>query len=52
MKRQVNERLRKIGKKIKQEYGAESVILFGSHAKGAATEDSDVDLLVVAATKE
>jgi predicted nucleotidyltransferase len=52
MKRAVNERLRRIGKKIKQEYPAERVILFGSHAKGMATKDSDVDLLVVAPTKE
>jgi predicted nucleotidyltransferase len=52
MKREVNERLRRIGKRIKQEYRAETVILFGSHAKGVATEDSDVDLLVVASTTE
>jgi predicted nucleotidyltransferase len=52
MKRALNKRLRKIGKRIKQDYGAESVILFGSHAKGVATADSDVDLLVVAPTKE
>jgi predicted nucleotidyltransferase len=27
---------------------AESVILFGSHAKGTAHKDSDVDLLIIA----
>ena len=52
MTRELNKQLRKIGKRIKQEYGAERVILFGSHAKGGATADSDVDLLVVAPTKE
>ena len=52
MTREMNRRLRRIGKKIKQEYRAERVILFGSHARGDATEDSDVDLLVVAPTKE
>ena len=52
MKREPNRRLRTIGKKIKQEYRAERVILFGSYARGDATEDSDVDLLVVARTKE
>ena len=52
MKRQLNRQLKTIGKKIKQEYRAERVILFGSHARGDATEDSDVDLLVVAPTKE
>jgi len=48
----MDKRLHTIGNKIKQEYRAERVILFGSHARGDATEDSDVDLLVVAPTKE
>jgi len=52
MKREMNKRLHTIGNKIKQEYRAERVILFGSHARGDATEDSDVDLLVIARTKE
>jgi len=52
MKREMSKRLHIIGNKIKQEYRAERVILFGSHARGDATEDSDVDLLVIARTKE
>jgi uncharacterized protein len=52
MTRELNKRLHTIGSKIKKEYRAERVILFGSHARGDATEDSDVDLLVVAPTKE
>ena len=52
MTRELNTRLQTIGKKIKKGYHAEKVILFGSYAKGNATEDSDVDLLVVAPTKE
>ena len=52
MKREMNKRLHTIGNKIKRDYRAERVILFGSHARGDATEDSDVDLLVVAPTKE
>jgi len=52
VKRELNRHLQTIGKKIKQEYHAERVILFGSYARGDATEDSDVDLLVVARTKE
>jgi len=52
MKRELNKRLQTIGKKIKKEYRAEKVILFGSYAKGNASEDSDVDLLVIAPTKE
>jgi predicted nucleotidyltransferase len=52
MKRALNRRLQTIGKKIKKEYRAEKVILFGSYAKGNASQDSDVDLLVIAPTKE
>jgi Predicted nucleotidyltransferases len=52
VKRELKRHLQRIGKKIKQEYHAERVILFGSYARGDATEDSDVDLLVVARTKE
>jgi len=52
MKRELNKRLQTIGKKIKREYRAEKVILFGSYAKGNASEDSDVDLLVIAPTRE
>ena len=35
------------GKKIGREFGAERVILFGSHAHGEVSEDSDVDLLII-----
>jgi len=30
----------------------EQIWVFGSHARGAATEDSDVDLLVVVSTSD
>ena len=33
--------------KIKQGYHPEKIVLFGSYARGAAHQDSDVDLLVV-----
>lgn len=46
------ERLKAIAERLKKEYGAERVILFGSHAMGKATRDSDIDLLVVAPTTE
>ena len=52
MKRETSKRIQTIGSKIKREYRAEKVILFGSYAKGNVTEDSDVDLLIVAPTKE
>lgn len=49
---QIEERIRKIGERIKKGYRAEKVILFGSYARGKATEDSDIDLFIVAPTKE
>ena len=36
--------------RIGREFGANRIVLFGSYAHGAATDDSDVDLLVVAET--
>lgn len=49
---EIDERIRKIGERIKKEYCAEKVILFGSYARGVTTEDSDVDLFIIAPTKE
>jgi len=37
----VMDRLRAISERLKKEYKAEKVILFGSYARGEATEDSD-----------
>jgi predicted nucleotidyltransferase len=37
-------------RRIGDEFGAERIVLFGSYADGSATENSDVDLLVVADT--
>lgn len=39
--------IEELGGRIGREFDAERVVLFGSYAHGAATEDSDVDLLVV-----
>ena len=33
--------------RLRDEYGAEAVILYGSHADGSARPDSDIDLLVI-----
>ncbi len=46
------ERVRLISERLKKEYNAQKVILFGSYAKGEQTEDSDVDLFIIAPTKE
>jgi len=40
-------RIEEFGWRIGREFGAERVILFGSYARGAVTDDSDVDLLVI-----
>ncbi len=41
------DKIEEFGRLVGREFGAERVILFGSYAKGAVTEDSDVDLLVI-----
>jgi len=38
------------GQRIGRQFGAERVILFGSYAQGTPSNDSDIDLLVVAET--
>jgi len=48
----VLQQIRIIGDRLKEKYKADKVILFGSYAKGKATEDSDVDILIIAPTKE
>lgn len=44
--------LERIAERLKREYSAEQVILYGSVARGEATEHSDIDLLVIAQTTE
>jgi predicted nucleotidyltransferase len=48
----IYQRLKLISKKLKEEYHAKVVILFGSYALGNARRDSDIDLLIIAPTKE
>ncbi len=52
MNKEIFDRLKKISDRLKKTYNAEKVILFGSYARGEETEDSDVDLLVIAPRKE
>jgi len=40
-------RIRAVAARIAREFHPERVVLFGSHARGTAGPDSDVDLLVV-----
>lgn len=39
--------IKKFGRQIGEQFNAEKVILFGSHAHGSVTTDSDVDILVI-----
>jgi predicted nucleotidyltransferase len=41
------DKIEEFGQRIGRQFNAERVILFGSYARGAATKDSDVDLLVI-----
>ena len=44
--------LSRIAERLKQELGAEKVIVYGSVARGEATIHSDIDLLVIVPTEE
>jgi predicted nucleotidyltransferase len=44
--------LREIADRLRREYGAEQVWLFGSAARGDAGADSDIDLLIIKATTD
>jgi predicted nucleotidyltransferase len=44
--------LRKIADRIRTGYNPEKIILFGSMARGTATEDSDIDLLIIKRTSK
>ena len=45
-------RIKAITERLKKEYKAEKVILFGSYARGEETVDSDIDFLIIAPTQE
>ncbi len=50
--RSISPTIKKITNKIVKEYKPEKIILFGSYAWGKPHEDSDVDLLVVKASRK
>jgi len=52
MNKDIYKRLQKINERLKKEYHAEKVIVFGSYARGEETKDSDLDILVIKPTKE
>ena len=49
---QVDEVIDEIVRRIVEAVHPDKIILFGSHARGEAREDSDVDLLIVAPSDE
>ncbi len=46
-KENVIERVKQYGDLVKEVFHVKKIILFGSHAKGAARADSDIDVAVV-----
>jgi predicted nucleotidyltransferase len=45
-------RLKAVADRLKQHHAAQRVILFGSAARGQATGDSDIDLLIISPSTE
>jgi len=43
----MNEKINALVDKIVKQFNPNKIILFGSHARGTATADSDVDLLII-----
>lgn len=52
MKKTSFKEIRNYAQKIKGVFHPQKIILFGSYAYGRPTEDSDIDLLVIAEGKE
>lgn len=52
MKKEIFDRMKKMSQRLKDKYDAQTVILFGSYAKGEETVDSDIDLFVIAPRRE
>ncbi len=48
----MNTLLKKISKRLKEQYDAKEVIIFGSYARNVIDENSDIDILVISETKE
>ena len=52
MNQEMLAQIKKISQRLKKDYQAEQVILFGSYARGEEREGSDVDLFIIAPAKE
>ena len=47
MDTQVSEQIETLGKKLKERFNVQQIIVFGSQAYGKADEESDIDLCVI-----
>ena len=52
MKKKLDKYLDQIVENLKKNYTPEKIILFGSYSKGNATEESDLDLILIKKTKK
>jgi len=52
MRKEILEKLKVMSRILKENYHARRVIIYGSYAFGTETDESDIDLLVVAPTQE
>lgn len=41
------QQIREFSRQLAREFRPERIVLFGSHARGSAAKDSDVDLLII-----
>ena len=44
---QIEEAIQEMARRIAEEFRPDRIILFGSHARGEANPDSDIDLLII-----
>lgn len=48
----IDQSIRRMVERLREDYAPQKVILFGSRARGTARPDSDIDLLVIKETSE
>jgi predicted nucleotidyltransferase len=47
MDTQISEQIETLGKKLKERFNVQQIIIFGSHAYGKPDEESDIDLCII-----
>ena len=51
-KAKIDQTVKTFAARVKTKFNPEKILLFGSYAKGSATEYSDIDILVIASSFE